>query len=265
MCVLERNALISELLEVSCSDHGLATGRLVERLDPAVHVVNRYEQDVRARGLDRIGRQDADAKYQRPDQEGLTPAHSSTSDSVAIPNARRQFLQAYPLHEQGRMLLLRSRFPERLPFAIVRNRKGRCRNTLRAVHVEQIGSRLLHSRSRPPCGAPSTTSGRGNRGYPIANWSTGERLVALCLDVEGKRAPVGIEVHAFAVACCGRVDVRARDRRPVLRCIRHGHRLNAARTQLHRGRLQCSPRAPPQRFRWSGSAGEEEAHRRRGC
>ena len=141
------------------------------------------------------------------------------------------------------MLLLRSRFPERLLFAIVRNRKGRCRNTLRAVHVEQIGSRLLHSRSRPPCGAPSTTSGRGNRGYPIADWCTGERLVALCLDVEGKRAPVGIEVHAFAVACCGRVDVRARDRRPVLR-----HRLNAARTQLHRGRLQCSPRAPPQRF-----------------
>ena len=136
-------------------------------------------------------------------RRGLTPAHSSTSDSVAIPNARRQFLQAYPVHEQGRMLLLRSRFPERLLFAIVRNRKGRCRNTLRVVHVEQIGSRLLHSRSRPPCGAPSTTSGRGNRGYPIADWCTGERLVALCLDVEGKRAPVGIEVHAFAVACCG--------------------------------------------------------------
>ena len=41
------------------------------------------------------------------------------------------------------MLLLRSRFPERLLFAIVH-----CRNTLRVVHVEQIGSRLLHSRSR---------------------------------------------------------------------------------------------------------------------
>ena len=37
--------------------HGLSTGRIVERLDPVVHVVNRYEQDVRARGLDRIGRQ----------------------------------------------------------------------------------------------------------------------------------------------------------------------------------------------------------------
>ena len=52
------------------------------------------------------------------------------------------------------MLLLRSRFPERLLFAIVR-----CRNTLRVMHVEQIdrdyyivARGLLAVRPRPPAG-----------------------------------------------------------------------------------------------------------------
>ena len=62
------DSLARELLEMRGGDNGLAPGPFVERRYPAVHVVDRDEQDVGSRGLNRTGRQGGEGAQEQHHQ-----------------------------------------------------------------------------------------------------------------------------------------------------------------------------------------------------